>query len=352
MKHISLFSGIGGFELASHWAGWTNIASCEINTFGKRVLEYYWPEAYHHNDIHTLTYDTINTELSKRFGEDWRNEELIITGGFPCQPYSLAGKRLGKEDERHLWPEMLRIIRDIQPEWVVGENVFGLINWNGGLVFDEVQSDLEASGYEVQAYVLPACGVNAPHKRERVWIVAHSTSTGRKAWKQVRRPENTEENGTRMVDEPKRFSNNETTPDTNSIRLNGSKCEHEINANKRGLNAQYDIKSDVVGTDAPDTSNERLQRSKLNGSFEKERQGTWKQSPGSATELYQVGNWDNFPTQSPVCGRNDGFSSRLSGITFPKWRAESIKAMGNAIVPQVAYQIFKAINKYNSIRSA
>ena len=400
MKHISLFSGIGGFELASHWAGWTNVASCEINPFGQRVLEYYWPEAYHHNDIHTLTYDTINTELSKRFGDDWRREELIITGGFPCQPYSLAGKRLGKDDERHLWPEMLRVIRDVKPEWVVGENVFGLINWNGGLVFDEVQADLEASGYEVQAYVLPACGVNAPHKRERVWIVAnlsnsrvkkmrereigiygfestpdtgllgqkerqqqsmgtkqlcqeqptaHSPSTGRKAWKQVRRPENTEENGTRMVDEPKRFSNDEITPDTES------KQSKRMQPEQREFGAQEQRKfrgnGSWVGDRAtPDTSNERLQRSKLNGSFEKERQGTGKQSPGSATELYQVGNWDNFPTQSPVCGGNDGIPRELDGITFPKWRAESIKAFGNAIVPQVAYQIFKAINKYNSIQ--
>ena len=307
MKHISLFSGIGGFELASHWAGWTNIASCEINPFGQKVLKHYWPNAYHHDNIHTLTYDTINAELSKRFGKSWRDGQVIITGGFPCQPYSLAGKRLGKEDERHLWPEMLRVIREVQPEWAVGENVFGLINWNGGLVFNEVQADLEASGYEVQAYVLPACGVNAPHKRERVWIVAHAPSEGRKGWKQVRRSENTEENGAGMVDESKRLSNNETTTDA---------------------------------------SNEGLQWCKLNGAFDQKR---WKQSPESATELYQVGSWYNFPTQSPICGGNDGIPRELDGITFPKWRNESIKAFGNAIVPQVAYQIFKAINKYNSI---
>ena len=176
MQVISLFSGIGGFELAAEWAGWTNIASCEINPFGRRVLEYYWPDAYHHDDIHTLTYETIK-EKSK-----WdESKATIIVGGFPCQPYSTAGKRLGKNDDRHLWPKMLRIIREIKPAWVVGENVFGLVNWSGGLVFEEVQADLEAEGYEVQPYVLPAASVGAPHRRDRVWFVAHANDKGRTA---------------------------------------------------------------------------------------------------------------------------------------------------------------------------
>ena len=177
MIHIGLFEGIGGFSFAASHMGWKTLVTCEINPFGQRVLKYYWPNAYHHADIKTLNYDTINSELSNRFGEGWRNDDIIITGGFPCQPYSLAGKRLGTADDRHLWPEMLRIIREVQPTWVVGENVFGLINWNGGLVFDEVQTDLEAEGYEVQPYVLPAASVNAPHKRDRVWFVAHRTNT-------------------------------------------------------------------------------------------------------------------------------------------------------------------------------
>jgi len=118
MLHISLFSGIGGFDLAAEWAGWTNIVSCEINPFGNKVLNHYWPDAYHHDDIHTLTIEKINEELTKRHGEQWRTDDIVLTGGFPCQPYSLAGKRLGKEDERHLWPEMLRVIREIQPTWI------------------------------------------------------------------------------------------------------------------------------------------------------------------------------------------------------------------------------------------
>lgn len=165
-KHGSLFSGIGGFDLAAEWMGWENIFHCEWNEFGKRVLNYYWPNAICYDDI-TKTDFTIH-----------RGAIDILTGGFPCQPYSVAGKRKGKEDERHLWPEMLRAIREIQPRYVVGENVAGLISWDGGLVFHEVQTDLENEGYEVWPFILPAASVNAPHKRERVWFIAYAIGNG------------------------------------------------------------------------------------------------------------------------------------------------------------------------------
>jgi len=176
MKHISLFSGIGGFDLAAEWIGWQNIASCEINSFSRRHLEFYWPNAYHHDDIHTLTFDLLNEEISKKYPE-WQSDDIILTGGFPCQPYSQAGKRLGKEDERHLWPEMLRVIREVRPRYIVGENVSGLVNWSDGLVFEEVQVDLENEGYEVQAFILPAAAVDAPHRRDRVWFIASNANS-------------------------------------------------------------------------------------------------------------------------------------------------------------------------------
>ena len=166
MTHGSLFSGIGGFDLAAEWMGWENKFHCEWNPFGQKVLKYYWPEAESFNDI-------TKTDFTK-----YANTISVLTGGFPCQPYSLAGKRKGKEDDRHLWPEMLRAIGEIKPRWVIGENVFGLVNWNGGLVFHEVQSDLEAEGYEVFPYVLPAVSVNAPHRRDRIFFVAHSKGKG------------------------------------------------------------------------------------------------------------------------------------------------------------------------------
>ena len=161
MTHASLFSGIGGFDLAAEWMGWENLFHCEWNDFGQRILKYYWPNSVSYGDI-------TKTDFTK-----WKGSVDVLSGGFPCQPYSMAGKRLGKEDDRHLWPEMLRAIREIQPTWVVGENVRGLINWNGRMVFDEVEADLEAEGYEVLPFLVPACGKDAPHRRERIWFVAY-----------------------------------------------------------------------------------------------------------------------------------------------------------------------------------
>ena len=129
LRHGSLFSGIGGFDLAAEWMGWENIFHCEWNPFGQKVLAHHFPNSIQYHDI-TKTDFTIHEG-----GID------ILTGGFPCQPYSTAGKRLGKTDERHLFPEMLRAIKEIKPKWIVGENVRGLVSWNGGLVFHEVYDD-------------------------------------------------------------------------------------------------------------------------------------------------------------------------------------------------------------------
>ena len=163
MNHAPLFTGFNGFGFAANQLGWNQPFHCEIDSFCQKIIKYYWPKSISYEDI-TKTDFTI-----------WRGKIDILTGGFPCQPYSNAGKRLGKDDDRHLWPEMLRAIREIAPEYVVAENVLGIISWNGGLVFNEVQADLENEGYEVQPCVLPACAVNAPHRRDRVWFVAFNT---------------------------------------------------------------------------------------------------------------------------------------------------------------------------------
>lgn len=162
MRHLGLFEGIGGFSLAAEWAGWKTVAWCEWNEFCQKVLRHHFPNATGHGDI-------TKTDFTQ-----YANRIDIITGGFPCQPYSVAGKQKGKEDDRHLWPEMLRAIREVRPRWVVGENVFGLVNWSGGLVFHEVQHDLEVEGYEVWPYVLPACAVEAEHRRDRIFFIAHN----------------------------------------------------------------------------------------------------------------------------------------------------------------------------------
>src|SRR5690606_3364764 len=165
MNHGSLFSGIGGFDLAAEEMGWNNVFHCEIEPFPRKILNYYWPKAKSYEDIKTTDFTVHRGQID------------ILTGGFPCQPYSVAGSRKGKEDDRHLWPEMLRAIRELSPSWIVGENVPGIISWNEGLVFEEVCADLENEGYEVQPIVLPAASVNAPHKRDRVWFVAYNPNT-------------------------------------------------------------------------------------------------------------------------------------------------------------------------------
>jgi DNA (cytosine-5)-methyltransferase 1 len=242
MRHGSLFSGIGGFDLAAEWMGWENVFHCEWNPFGQRVLKHYWPKAQSYEDI-------TKTDFTK-----WRGSVDVISGGFPCQPYSTAGKRKGKDDERHLWPEMLRAIRESKPSFVVGENVRGLVNWDGGVVFDEVHADLEAQGFEVAAFLIPACSIGAPHKRDRIWFVAYSKGNG-------------------------------------------------------------------------------LSNALENGEMEGRRLGKRNKPP----------TWDSFPSTPLICGGSDGISRELDGIAVSKWREESVKGYGNAIVPQLAHEIFKAI---------
>ena len=165
MKHASLFSGIVGFDLAAQWMGWTNVFHTECNEFGQKILKHHFPKSISYHDI-------IKTDFTIHKGTI-----DIITGGFPCQPFSLAGKRKGTDDERYLWHEMLRAIQQIQPTYVVAENVRGLLTIDGGMVFEQVCADLEAEGYEVQLILLPAAGVNAPHRRDRIFIVGYAANT-------------------------------------------------------------------------------------------------------------------------------------------------------------------------------
>ena len=285
--------------------GWENVFHCEWNEFGQRVLKHYWPQAISYHDI-TKTDFTIH-----RGGID------IISGGFPCQPYSTAGKRLGKDDERHLWPEMLRAIREIQPRWVVGENVLGLVNWNGGMVFEEVQADLESEGYEVQSFILPAAGVNAPHRRDRVWFIAYSNKCTERS---PRKSGKAEGNGGKDNDEQ---------------GSGGKQTEQHIGCGEFLRDA----------TNANGTMREGGQsRNKT-----QERPQSINQQFRGYNELHRT-DWQEFPTQPPLCSGDDGLPSELDGITFSKWRNESIKAAGNAIVPQIALQIFKAIEQYEELR--
>ena len=389
MKHGSLFSGIGGFDLAADWMGWENIFHCEIAEFPRKILNHYWPNAECHEDIK-------KTDFTK-----YRGTVDIISGGFPCQPYSAAGKRLGKEDDRHLWPEMLRVIREVKPQWVVGENVRGLLNWNGGMVFHEVCADLENIGYEVQAFIIPASGINAPHQRERLWIVAHSINCGYSAKREQDAEEDRLQKQYRSSMDCREFNrtsvssiithtdNGSGSCDTVQTRreefkelydsqsyaansdlhgLHERNGNNEINASKRGFNALNDIdQSNGIGN-ATDTESQRTReqssenRGREDGRFNdisedgnvadtnikrlKEFNYANKSNGKGGQfdkKVLQIQNWDRFPTQSPVCSGDDGISHGLDNITFSKWRNESIKGYGNAVVPQVVYRIFKTI---------
>ena len=355
--------------------GWENVFHCEWNPFGQKVLKHYWPKSISYADI-------CSTDFSIH-----RGYIDIISGGFPCQPYSAAGKRLGKEDDRHLWPEMLRAINEIQPRWVVGENVFGLVNWSGGLVFDEVQTDLEAAGYEVFPYVLPAAAVGAPHRRDRTWFVAHDigSSEGGNKFRCVRfedaevsrqgsqtihdaigsngfegiAADTTGEQGERVrpkfrescEQEQEQFGGNGSdvgserdVANINRDGLNQRNCKHEKQSSEGRFNAFGNTYEGDGDGNAADTGDTGLQGGEIFG-------GTG--SSGSHDNKFATGcvppNWDKFPTQSPICVRNDGISTELDTITFSKWRNESIKAAGNAIVPQVVHQIFKAIEQYENL---
>lgn len=164
MRMLDLFSGIGGISLAAEWAGIETVAFCEIEPFPQKVLKKHWPNVPIYDDVRTLT--------KERLEADGITPIDIVCGGFPCQPYSIAGKRKGKEDDRDLWPEMFRVIQEIHPSWVVGENVANFVN----MELERTLSDLESEGYETQTFIIPACAVNAPHKRDRTIILAHTDS--------------------------------------------------------------------------------------------------------------------------------------------------------------------------------
>ena len=521
MRHGSLFSGIGGFDLAAEWMGWENVFHCEWMEFPRKVLDYHFPNADSHIDI-------CKTDFTK-----YANTIDILTGGFPCQPFSLAGKRKGTDDERYLWGEMLRAIQEIKPRFVIAENVFGITNIDGGLVFEQVCLDLETEGYEVQPFIIPAAAKNAPHRRDRCWFIATNSNCndGRSTNRESRCQESkangegeqsihsrigstsnegdvTNTNGdgfnegrgydgigknvdgsntsvkwstdskdlngcgangiseeqSRISSRVSQQTNVEENKIANSRRVCGvdktNECKGTIRKNwiiidksralvqerqsrfftsiNRGLGndktsfgqlanlgfsidisrinsmewnaanstsiglhrqkhkqklgstrrskfqfGKSKIKSNATNTKCDglehrdEAGNIRSQETKTrseggeftndieangngvstdskcigrteirndNGQFEKTQQakcGEQQFSGANSTQSW----WRNFPTQSPICSGDDGIPDQLDGITFSKWRNESIKGYGNAIVPQIAYQLFQIINE-------
>lgn len=287
-RHLDLFTGVGGFSLAARWTGWETIGFSEIDPYCCKVLAKNFPGIPNYGDITKLDGRTITADL--------------ITGGFPCQPFSFAGKQQGQNDERYLWPEMLRVIAECQPTWCLCENVVGLI----GLALERVCVDLESLGFEVQPLVIPACAVNAPHRRDRVWILAHSESNRMEKPQGQNREPNNRSLGQGRVD---------------PFRNGASAADAERNGLER---SEYKIRG----------------------------QGETDLRRRSADENWRL-------TQREFCGVDDGLPEGLDedrrwgsnwdgDLPAPlggdsRNRVHRLKALGNAIVPAVAAVIMKAI---------
>lgn len=379
--HGSLFSGFDAPSVAASWMGWKNAFHCEINSFCNEILKYWFPDSEHYEDI-------TKTDFSQ-----WKGRIDVLTGGFPCQPFSLAGQRKGADDNRYLWPEMLRAIREIRPTWVIGENVAGILTMvqpgeetemgsqtalfgednrkrvllRQEYVVETICKDLEREGYSVQPLLILACAVGAPHRRDRVFFIAHRADSGvegmQRKW---------EDN----------ILSGRTAPDTDSHRWRNGKNQQVTIAERKGTanigtfsedgtssysqcsgsgqiykevqseqpnGHSFDSnggKRDVANTKSKQSERDRLEQPKDCATEQRES----GRSSSENNSKYATRGWKNFPTQSPVCRGNDGLPFNVGDLTIPftKWRQESVKGYGNAIVPQVILEIFKAIEELDN----
>ena len=292
MTFGSLFAGIGGFDLGLERAGMQCQWQVEIDPYCQRVLVNHWPNVKRYGDI-------------RECGKHNLSPVDLICGGFPCQPFRVAGKRGGKADDRYLWPQMLRVIREVRPAWVLGENVAGIIN----MELDTVLADLEAEGYEVQTFVIPACGVDAPHRRDRVWIVAHTEQSCRRGRLSERLPD----------------SDGRTTPEkSESLQSRNGKT--------------YSSNIEQGSQDVADSKGKGLEGT--NRKRDSCPDGRNLQCPSRD-------RWSTEPSMGELVNGVSGGLVRFRGRVAKgvSNRVNKLKSLGNAIVPQVAEQIFRAIKQ-------
>lgn len=288
--HLDVFSGIGGFALAAQAAGYSTIGFSEIEPYACKILKRHWPDVPNYGDIRNVR--NIRADL--------------ITGGFPCQPFSLAGKRLGQKDDRHLWPEMCRVIGEARPTWVLGENVPGIIS----LELDRVLSDLESLGYSVWPFAIPACALDARHRRERIWIVGHA---------------------------------------------NGERCDRQRVSILAGRPLQAGAETDGTSPAVADATGERKQKPADKTDARANGRQAWNESgnggePLSNAARQQARRIQQRPLPAYACASRDGANAPAAWATEPELgrvadgipnRAHRLRGLGNAIVPQVAETLIR-----------
>ena len=313
MKLLDLFSGLGGFSYGLERIGFKTVAFCEMDKYCKLVLQKHWKGAKIYNDVKEIT--------KERFETDGVELPEIITGGFPCQPFSVAGKQKGTSDDRHLWPEMFRIIKEFKPRWVIGENVKGITNIQDGMVFETVCTDLEGEGYEVRAFNIPAAGVGAPHRRERIWIVANSRRTLRQGAELGK----TNEDETRKedADQHQRSSSpSEFNVAHTYTRLSNGSFE-EVQPRGQTFDTSSEGSTDVANT----KSSDRHDNEAVTGDGESQAQEVSRDGSSLSGESSW---WHTEPDVGRVAHGVPG-------------RVHRLKSLGNSIVPKIAEEIGKAI---------
>jgi DNA (cytosine-5)-methyltransferase 1 len=335
LKVIDLFSGIGGFALGLESTGYfKTVQFVENEKWCQQILAKNFPGVPIHDDIKTYnTYQGVEAD--------------VVVGGFPCQPFSVAGKGKAVQDDRHLWPEMFRVIRQTKPTWIIGENVRNIVSISDGMVLEQVYLDLESQGYEVQSFIIPASAVNAPHQRYRTWIVAYSECNGLSTTKigssikETVYEKPTRQNGTFNFKGTSSIS--ETTKnvvDTDSRLRGGRRTIRPSGENgQRGVHTTqeeqttHDLRSKTIRRntvrgktkDVADTDNSRQQEQ------------WWQSSTQQTHQTFKCsGQWEFEPDVGRVA----------HGV--PR-RVDRLKGLGNAIVPQIAYQIGKAIRDAEEI---
>ena len=370
LKLLDLFSGIGGFSLGlESTGGFETIAFVEKDDFCQKVLKKHWPNITIEGDIRNVKGDKYEAD--------------VITGGFPCQPFSVAGKRKGTDDDRYLWDETIRVVRECKPRWFIGENVEGLININNGVVLRQVQTDLEKEGFEVQCLIIPASGIGAWHQRKRIWIMGYSKHNGHSSTKIKGRHDKTNDNSEKRKNQTSEFKRTSGPTNNGNVWMDASNSEsirHRRRSSEECKNREWSFlqgeqEGRKMGSEVKrcngDVSNSEsiISNDGRYGNDSKEKQiqlkAGRKNSDGyvsnsdserleghrnkqqlqkNGREKHSIGNSNDetkeswWQTQSRICGVPNGVSFELD-----KGRNNRIKSLGNSIVPQIVRQLGFAI---------